>query len=253
MRTAALLVFVLAFAGCADAERDPVSDASEATTPAPLVTLQTAAGPVTLSHLLGSTVVLQFAERGDVDEWAALAEVTADLEASGAVVLAVETDGATGAPAAFGYDGQPLAIVVDGEGTVRGHTTPRTSDAIYALAAPVLAEADLSRTVAWPGADTLTDLVQAGGMVIDLEAPAKSGAPPVPAMRIAPDSLTIDALPADFGTPIALRGEAASEVAERIVAWGYAAVFVTSPDGRLDEVMAARPPSPAGRPGAVRG
>ncbi len=252
MRTVLLsLLAAAALIGCREAEPEPAAMGGR--TPAPAVVIHTEGGPVRLSSLHGAPVVLQFAGADDVDAWAALAEVVGDLEASGAVVLAVEADGPDAATAeAFGYDGRPLAVVVDGEGTIRGQTAPTSGDAVFDLAAPVLAEADLAQTVAWTGAESLDALVASGGMVVDVGR-APSATPY--ALRIALEDLSLDALPADLGTPLAFVGDTAAEAARQAVTWGYAAVFVAAPDGGLTELTPERPPVEDWRPqrGGVRG
>ncbi len=237
-----VLVVALALAGCRAEERPAAATARAA---APAVVVHTERGPVHLPSLQGSPVVLHFAEASDAAAWAALADAAADLEASGAVVLAVRTDGPD-APAAeaFGYEGRPLTVVVDGEGTVRGRVEPVSGDDVFALAAPVLAEADLAQTVSWPGARTLDALVASGGVVVDL-GPGPASVPN--ALRLTPDALSLDALPADLGTPLAFVGETAADAARQATEWGYAAVFVAAPDGALTEVAPAPPPADGGR------
>lgn len=251
MRPLVLLLLLTVVAGCREAEPGPPA-ATTVRAAAPTVIVHTDEGPVHLSSLHGSTVVLQFANAADADAWAALADAVGDLEASGAIVLAVEADGPGAVEAeAFGYDGHPLTVVVDGEGTIRGRTEPTSGDAVFELAAPVLAEADLAQTVAWPGAETIEALVSAGGVIVDLG--AEAGAFPN-ALRLLPEDPTLDALPADLGTPLAFVGATAEDVARQAVERGYAAVFVAAPDGVLTEIMPERPPAGAWQPsGGVRG
>lgn len=214
--------------------------------------LPTAAGPVPLATLAGRPVVVHLAAAGEAAAWAALGEATADLEASGAAVLAVVVEEAPAAGLeALGYRGAPLAVVLDGEGVVRGRAAPTSGDAVFAAAAPVLAEYDVAQTVAWPGAETVEDLVRAGGLVVDLG----TGAAPPGALRVAPDSLSVEALPADLGTPLAFSGPDAAAAADRAAGWGYVSVYAVDAAGRLG---AAEPPRPAGPPpshrrGGVRG
>ncbi|HEX8385293.1 MAG TPA: redoxin domain-containing protein, partial [Rubricoccaceae bacterium] len=73
-------------AGCAETA-PPVGG------PAPDVTVQTASGAFRLSDARGRQVVLQFAPADSVEAWAALAAASADLEAEGALVIGVSTDG----------------------------------------------------------------------------------------------------------------------------------------------------------------
>ncbi|MDT0631190.1 hypothetical protein [Rubrivirga litoralis] len=214
--------------------------------------LPSATGPVPLAAFAGRPVVVHLAAAGDAAAWAALGEATGDLEASGAAVLAVILEETPAAELeALGYQGAPLAVVLDGEGTVRGRAAPTSGDAVFAAAAPVLAEYDLAQTVAWPGAETVDALVRAGGLVVDLGADA---APPG-ALRVAPDSLAAETLPADLGTPLAFVGSDAAAAAERAVGWGYASVYVADAAGRLGAVEPPRPAAPPSprRRGGVRG
>ena len=223
---------------------------------APRVTLPTADGPVDLATLAGRPIVLHFAPADDADAWAALADALGDLEASGATVVAVTVDGAeTEAAAAFGYAGDALAVVVDGEGAVRGRANPRTGDDLFALASPVLAEADVAATVSWPGAETLDGLVAAGGVVVDVSEPGDPDIAPPHALHVAADTLAALDLPADLGTPLAFVGPEANEAASRATRWGYVSVYVADADGSLSDV-AARPRPGTDRPirrGGVRG
>ena len=155
------------------------------------------------------------------------------------MVLAVEVEGAGDETAqAFGYDGDPLVLVVDGEGVLRGRAEPVSGDAVYALAAPVLAESDLAQTVAWEGAHSLEGLTAVGGVIVDLGADPNAFPH---ALRIALDALSAEALPADLGTPLAFVGDDAEEAAQRTVEWGYVSVFVASREGDLREIEAERP------------
>ena len=229
-RLALLLSALVALPACGPSSADaPVREA------APSVTLLTADGPVDLASLVGRPVVLHFATADDADAWASLADALGDLEAAGAAVVAVTVDGAEDKAArAFGYDGTALAVVVDGEGTVRGRMTPRSGDDLFALAGPVLAEVDLASTVSWEGADTLDALIEAGGVVVDV---SEAGDPVLDAdLHIAADTLAARDLPADLGTPLAFIGPDAAEAAERATRWGYAAVFVADAAGDLAPV-----------------
>ena len=238
---------LLGLAACAPepAPADPAAPAARESAPA--VVVPTADGPVDLAALAGHPVVLQFAEAGDADAWAALGDALADLEAAGATVIAVTVDGAQAdAAAAFGYTGAPLAVVVDGEGAVRGRGAPTTGDVLFALASPVLAEADVAATVEWQGAASLDALVAAGGLVVATEASVQA---PRHALVIAPDTLAALDLPADLGTPIAFVGPDARDGAEAATRWGYAAVFVADADGALEPAA----PTNRRRRGGVRG
>ncbi|MGB3543332.1 hypothetical protein, partial [Rubrivirga sp.] len=148
---------------------------------------------------------------------------------------------------AFGYTGAPLTVVVDGEGTVRARAEAETGDELFALASPVLAEADIAATVEWEGAGTVDSLLDAGGLVI-ATGDARSDA----AMHIAADTLTALDLPADLGTPLAFAGPDAMEAASRATGWGYAAVFVAEADGELTAIERTSEPYEP-RTGGVRG
>ena len=255
LRAFALLAAALALAACERPPEGPAPAASAADVRparplAPHVVLPTANGPVDLAALAGRPVVLQFAEAGDADAWAALADALGDLEAAGATVVAVTVDGAEAAAAeAFGYRGAPLAVVVDGEGAVRGTGAPDSGDALFALAVPVLAEADVAATVSWAGAETVDALVEAGGLVVDVA----DGPPRRFALHVAADTLRAEDLPADLGTPLAFVGADAAEAAGRATRWGYAAVFVADADGALTPVVPETRRAPPRRPGGVRG
>lgn len=252
-----LLAALLPLAACGtEPAPDPLAAVEPAWEAAPRVTLPTADGPVDLAALAGRPVVLQFAEAGDADAWAALADALADLEAAGAAVLAVTVDGAEDEAAeAFGYAGDPLAVVVDGEGAVRARATPRSGDDLFALASPVLAEADIAQTVSWHGAQTLDDVVEAGGVVVDVSEPGDPDVAPPHALHVAADTLAALDLPADLGTPIAFLGPEAAEAAARATRWGYVTVYLADADGVLTAV--APDPLPAVdrplRSGGVRG
>ena len=251
MRAAPLvLLLALAASGCQmEPSGAPVEESPTARAPAPAVDLPTSDGPVALEGLQGGPVVIVFAPRGHA-AWDALRDVVSDLEASGATVLAVEADGEGAAAAkAFGYRGQPVAVVVDGEGAMRGAAAPTSGDAVFALAAPVLAEADLAKTVSWESDGTLEGLVSAGGVVVHL-----GDAPDTRGLQIAPESLAPDVLPADLGTPLAFAGDGAEAAAQKAGSWGYAAVFVVDDATTIREVAPPLPaPRPTTRPGGVRG
>lgn len=215
---------------------------------APRVAVPTANGPVDLEAFAGSPVVLHFAQADDLDAWAALDDCLADLEAAGATVLTVTVDGAEAEAAkAFGYTGASMTVVVDGEGTVRARARATSGDDLFALASPVLAEADIAATVEWQGAGSVESLLRAGGLVIATGAPRDDAA-----LHVAADTLAAIDLPADLGTPIAFAGPDASVAASRATRWGYAAVFIAQPNGDL---IAVDRPAPTSRPrqGGVRG
>jgi hypothetical protein len=142
-----------------------------------------------------------------------------------------------------------------GVGAVRARATPRSGDDLFALASPVLAEADLAQTVSWQGADTLDRLIEAGGVVVDVSEPGDPHVAPPHALHVAADTLAALDLPADLGTPIAFVGPEAGEAAERATRWGYVSVYRADADGSLTAV--APDPLPAvdrpARSGGVRG
>ena len=217
---------------------------------APDAVLPSTEGPVSLASLAGRPVVVYVDGRGGAGR-SALDDVRADLEASGAVVVSVVAEDAPAdALEALGYRGAPLCVVLDGEGAVRARLAPTSGDAVFAAAAAVLAEYDLAQTVAWPGADTVEDLVRAGGVVVDLGAASA----PAYALRVGADSLSAETLPADLGTPLAFVGPEARAAAERAVGWGYAAVYAVDAGGQMGAVDPPRPePRSPRRGGGVRG
>ena len=144
-----------------------------------------------------------------------------------------------------------MTVVVDGEGTVRGRGhRARTGDDLFALAGPVLAEADVARTVEWRGAGSVDALVEAGGVVV-----AAQAVPGVPALLIDPDLFSAQDLPADLGTPLAFVGPTASASAASAAGWGYVSVFTADADGALTPVSSRPPPGldEPRRPRGVRG
>ena len=232
-----LLAAALGAAGCGSETPHQTAPQVERS-PAPRVAVPTAQGPVELATLQGRPVVIQFAPSGDAVAWAALADALGDLEAAGATVLAVTVDGAQDQARAFGYAGVPLAVVVDGEGTIRGRANPISGDALFALASPVLAEADVAETVEWRGADTLDQLTDAGGVVVTTLGRV-AGVEAV--LQIDPDGYSAQDLPADLGTPLAFAGPHAADYADRAAGWGYVSVFVADDQGALTPVEAELP------------
>ena len=249
-------------AGCADSAA-PVGG------PAPDVTIETSAGPLHLSGAGGQRLVIQFAPADSVEAWTALADAAADLTAEGAVVVGVSTDGpppkspfrvATddgGAAAAFGYVGVPLAVVIDGQGVLRGIAAPRHADDLFALAAPVLLEPD-GVAVAGPtlpvvgtalDADGVDRLVRSGAALIDLRDRALRDAEgSVPYALVCPlGRLAADVLPADIAAPVVLLGPDAAGAAAQAAGWGYRNVHVV-----LDASPLAVGPAPPGGGGPRR-
>lgn len=244
-----LLLAALGLSACADPAEAPLASASgggvTARERAPQVVVPTQNGLVDLATLAGHPVILHFADGTDAD----LTQALAELEAAGATVLIVAAGG-EGAEAAraFGYDGTSLAVVVDAEGDVRGRATGTTGDGLFALASPVLAEADISDSVSWEGADTLAQLIASGGVVVDV---SETDAGPRDALDLAADTMAASDLPADLGTPLAFVGPEAEVAARRAVGWGYAAAFIADEQGALFPVEDPAPPPR--RAGGVRG
>ncbi len=228
-------------------------DAAPTLGPAPDVAFDSPDGPFRLADERGRPVVLQFAPADSVEAWAVLAEAYAQLEAVGALVVGVATSGdapespfAVGldpgaqAAEAFGYDGRPLAVVVDAGGRVRGHASPRDAAALYALAAPVLVEG------AATGAESVTLDVRPTDQRVAEGALAH-------AIVASPAALTAADLPADLAVAIVVVGPDAEAVAARVRGWGYPDVQVAAEAGAMD--LAPEPVEPSGTPArpSVRG
>lgn len=262
-RPAALLV-LLALSACGLAGCGP--SAPPVGGLAPAVEVQTASGVLRLADLRGQQVVLQFAPADSVGAWAALAAASADLAASGALVVGISTDGPPpespfrvgrddggAAAAAFGYTGVPLAAVIDRAGVLRGLTAPRQADDLFALAAPVLLE---DEAVEAPGppvdavgtdAESVERLVRDGAALIDLrDAERRAAEGPVRYALVCPLArFAADVLPADVGTTVVLLGPDAPAAARQAAQWGYRSVHAV-PDA-LDLAEPAEP-GPSGPP-----
>lgn len=254
---------VALLAGC-------VGDAGpEAMAEAPDVTIAGARGPFHLGAMRGRPVVLQFAPADSLDAWAALADAHRNLEASGAVVFGVATDGLAPespynvgtdpdgkAATAFGYRGAPLAVVIDPSGRIRGHVAPRHASDLYALTAPVLVEMEDARGVTSPA--EAAALRRASTVIVDLRPHALRRAEGALPYALVADPATLAAidLPADLALPIVLVGPAAEGLAASVVGWGYGDVqVIADADGLLLD-PAAPPipdPPPAPRRRTVRG
>jgi peroxiredoxin len=257
MRPALAALLVLA-AGCTETA-PPVGG------PAPDVTVQTTSGPLRLADARGQQVVLQFAPAGSVEAWAALAAASADLAAEGALVVGVSTDGTPpespfqvatdeggAAAAAFGYTGVPLAVVIDRQGVLRGIAAPRQADDLFALAAPVLLEADDRADGPAPpvlgaalDADAVDRLVRDGAALIDLrDAATRAAEGLVRYALICPlGRLAADVLPADIGAPVVLLGPDADVAAAQAAGWGYRNVHVVADASALATGPALAPPT----------
>ena len=242
--------------------------------PAPDVEVQTMAGPLRLSDLRGQQVVVQFAPADSVEAWATLAAAAADLQAEGALVIGIATDGTppespfrtgrdTGrAAAAFGYTGVPLAVIIDREGVLRGLAAPRHADDLFALAAPVLLESDTDDAPSVPVDPVGTDaadvqrLVRHGAALIDLrDAAVRDAEGFVRYALICPiDRFAADVLPADVGTPVVLIGPDAAAAAEQAAGWGYRNIHVVADALDVAEPRSAAParPTPPAAPTAPR-
>ena len=241
---AALALGAFSFAAVAVALRPdaaPMAVTPQEPTPAPDVTIAGQRGPFRLADARGHAVVLQFAPADSVEAWAALAEAHAHFEAAGAVVLGVSTHGdapespfdvgqdlGARAAAAFGYTGRPLAVVVDAAGRVRGHATPRDAASLYALAAPVLVEADA------PASPAEAERLRAASTVlVDLRPETQRRAEGVFEYALVADAdrLTARDLPADLGVPLVFVGPGADAVAALARTWGYDDVQVLAEAG----------------------
>ncbi|HEX8298710.1 MAG TPA: redoxin domain-containing protein [Rubricoccaceae bacterium] len=254
LRPAALLA-LLAVAACTPSA-PPVGG------PAPAVEVQTASGVLRLADLHGQQVVLQFAPADSLEAWAALAAASADLTASGALVIGVSTDGTPPespfrvardedgtAAAAFGYTGVPLAVVIDRAGVLRGLTAPRQPDDLFALAAPVLLEEDAAEVPGPPvdpvgtDAESVERLVRGGAALIDLrDAATREAEGPVRYALVCPvGRFAADVLPADVGTAVVLLGPDASEAARQAAKWGYRDVHAVTDVTDLAEAPADAP------------
>ncbi|HEX9953293.1 MAG TPA: redoxin domain-containing protein [Rubricoccaceae bacterium] len=257
-RPAALLV-LLALSACGPSA-PPVGG------PAPEVEVQTASGVLRLADLRGQQVVLQFAPADSVEAWAALAAASADLAASGALVVGISTDGPPpespfrvgrddgGAAAeAFGYTGVPLAVVIDRAGVLRGLTAPRQADDLFALAAPVLLEDEAIESPGPPvdpvgtDAESVERLVRDGAALIDLrDAATREAEGPVRYALVCPIArFAADVLPADVGTTVVLLGPEAPVAARQAAQWGYRDVHAVPDVLDLAEPGLAGPPSEA--------
>ena len=262
LRAALVVLLLAALPGCADSA-PPVGG------PVPDVTVATSAGPFRLAAAHGRDVVIQFAPADSVEAWATLASAAADLEAEGALVIGVSTDGpppespfrtatdAGGTAAAvFGYVGVPLAVVIDRSGVLRGIAAPRQADDLFALAAPVLLEGDGVGAEPVPvlgtalDADGVDRLVRGGAALIDLRGDAERAAegPVRYALVCPPGRLAADVLPADVGAPVVLLGAGAAQAAEQAAGWGYANVHVVLDASGLTMGPAVSTPLDAPRP-----
>ena len=235
---------------------------------------------VTLASLRGRTVLLHFADAAS-PTWSDLQEAFPDLEAEGATVVGIVTDDGALPTVAFAtthgdelatlFDvgDDPTAVVVDPEGWVRGRQLVNGADAFFALAAPVLLEADGAGTpVSVPetdaarlDAESLASLARAGAALIDVrpdDAREADGwvplALPCPLADLSPREL-----PADLAATLVFLGPEAGTAADLAVGWGYSSVIVltdTAPylDASAEPVeRAPQPLAPMSQPRTVRG
>lgn len=243
-----VLLFALSAAACGapDAPADASSASLEPTLDGDLI-VTTAEEAVRLGDHRGHVLVMQLAPAGD-DAWAAFSDAAPDLEAEGASLLGIVTEGrlddASALPFpirhadglawahAIGFTGEPLTVVVGPGGRLRGRGVSATADEIVMLAAPVLLEQDGVEDAFEVGPLTATaveGLVRRGAALFDVRA---EGAPlahalAVPFVRLAPELL-----PPDLATPLVFVGPDAAEAAALAGAWGYAeAHALTDPTG----------------------
>lgn len=241
MLRALILLLPLAVAGCGTPDA-PTPDAdlrAEATQPTldrDLV-VATAEEAVRLGDHRGHVLVMQLAAADDEAAWLAFADAAVDLEAEGATLLGIVTDGhldpgalpfsirhADGMAWAdpLGFDGDPLTIVVGPQGRLRGRSVKASADAIIRLAAPVLLELDGAGTAVEVDvltASSVEALVRHGAALIDVRA---EGEPLAHALAVPLARLSADRLPPDPATPVVFVGPDAPEAAALADAWGYA-------------------------------
>ena len=235
---------------------------------------------VTLASLRGRTVLLHFADAAS-PTWSDLDDAFPDLDAEGATVVGIVTDDGPSAAHAFatthgdelatlfGVGNDPTAIVVGPEGWVRGRQLVADADAFFALAAPVLLEADGAGTtvsVPEPGAarldaESLASLARAGAALIDVrpdDAREADGRVPL-ALPCPLEDLSPRELPADLASTLVFLGPEAGTAADRAVGWGYSSVIVLTDaapyiDADAEPVeRAPQPLAPMSRPRTVRG
>lgn len=249
MRLTGLLALLLGLSGVGcdrpDASPTVAALAAPEVRSAPDVSWTRNGESVSLASLRGKTVLLHFAESTS-PSWAELAEAHPDLEAEGATILGIVTDGdsISGMPfeitravelaKAFGVTLTPDAILVDAQGQVRDHAHALDADDFFALAAPVLLEDGPSTPVSIPDAadrqldaEALNQLVRAGAVLIDLRADAEretDGWVPL-ALPCPAETLTTEHLPADLSATLIFLGSEADAASELATAWGYTSVL----------------------------
>ena len=241
-----LALTLLLIGGCDRPDASPTaSESAPMLEPAPEVSWHKDGHEVSLASLQGSTVLLHFADATS-PSWKALDEAYPDLNAEGATVLGVVTDGAfipehayetissDELTRAFGVTLTPAAIVVDPEGRIRGRDNALDADAFFALAAPVLLDEAVNTPVSTPqiagrqlDVEALDQLMRAGAVLIDLRPDAVREAEgwvrlalPCPL-----DALSAEYLPADLSATLVFLGPDAETAAELAAEWGYVSVL----------------------------
>lgn len=236
-------------------------------------------GQFSLADAAGRPVVLQF---GPADEaaWEALEEAHEDLQAAGALVVGAVTEGSpsslrlpfaavsdSGAVVArsYGYDGQPLVVVIDAEGRLRSRGEAVSStDQYFDLAASALLEADDVEAPLAPAAEArepiaitaaeVEALVREGAALLDLrdeEDRIREG--PIRYALICPvEAFSPEVLPMNALVPVILAGPTADTLAFDAVMWGYREVYMVldaSPlaDHEADEITLPEPEPPSSR------
>lgn len=247
MRPTGLLVLLFGLMGCNRPDASPTRTAPTApeAAVAPDVSWSRNGEPVSLTSLRGRTVLLHFADAAS-PSWAALAEAYPDLDAEGATILGVVTDGDSlpttpfeitygdELAEAFGVTLTPDAILVDAQGRVRNHAHALVADDFFALAGPVLLEESPSTPVSTPeargrqlDAAALDRLVRAGAVLIDLRSDADRDADGwVPNALPTPiEDLSAERLPADLSATLIFLGPNAGAASEQAGTLGYTSVL----------------------------
>lgn len=240
-----LLTLTLLISACGTPDPPPTPDAAaSAPTDAPVMdpdlVVATAEESVRLGDHRGDVLVLQLAPAAAAGAWAALDDAHADLAAEGATVIGLVTDGrldgdrlypvrhtaAGDWSSALGYQGAPLTVVIGPAGRLRGRSADMTGDAIVAVAAPVLLEAEAAAPAldVAPAltADAVEALVRDGAALIDVR---PTGEPLAHALAIPLASLRPDVLPPDPGVAVVFVGPDAAAAAEQAAAWGHTAAL----------------------------
>ena len=243
MPRAFALLLVASLGACATPDPAPPSGGRSAdVTAAPSLdanlVVATAEEAVRLGDHRGHVLVLQLAAASDEAAWLAFADAAPDLQAEGATLLGIVTEGRLdGSPALpfparhargldwaepLGFTGEALTVVVGPQGRLRGRGTRATADDIVVLAAPVLLELDaggVDLDVEVLTASTVEALVRHGAALIDVR---PEGEPLAHALAVPLAHLTPDVLPPDPATPLVFVGPEAAAAAAIAADWGYA-------------------------------